>query len=121
MVMSEQFTSPSDYEKLSKTQVDINVAVGILNATLLSLTLAFALFNTGAHLIRLKIKRVLILLFYLITYCLMTFRLIDTAETILKPRLNKFEYKDASIGVIFRSAAECALVSLGFLIVVTMY
>ena len=121
--MSEQFENVSDdYEKLSHTQVNIVVAIGVLNASLLSFTLAFALFNTGAHLIRLKIKKILILLFYLLTYCLMTFRLIDTAETIRKPRLNKFEYnRNSSIGVIFRSAAECALVSLGFLIVVTMY
>ena len=112
----------SEKEELTDRQVKIIVGVGILNAFLLSSTLAFALFNTGAHLIRLKIRKTLILLFYLSTYCLMCFRLIETTETIFKPSINKFDYNGkTSIGDMFRSAAECALVSLGFLIVVTMY
>ena len=112
----------SERKELTDGQVKVIIGIGILNATLLSATLAFAIFNTGAHLIRLKITKTLILLFYLLTYCLMCFRLIDTLETIIKPRLNKFDYDvNTSIGDIFRSASECALVGLGFLIVVTMY
>ena len=121
--MVEVLQDVPEYKKLSDAQVDAIIGVGILNAILLSSTLAFAIYNTGAHLIRLKIKRTLILLFYLLTYCLMSFRLVDTAETIFKPTLNKFDYNThkASIGNYFRSASECALVGLGFLIVATMY
>ena len=97
--------------------------VGILNAFLLLSTLVFAIYNTITYLIPLKITKSLILIFYLLTYCLMIFRLIDTSETIMEPEQNKFDYEigNTSIGVIFRSASECVLVGLGFLIVVTMY
>ena len=70
------------YKPLTDAQVSAILGVGIVNAVLLSFTLAFAIFNTGAHLIRLRIKKSLILIFYLLTYCLMIFRLIETAETI---------------------------------------
>ena len=95
----------------------------MINGILLLSTLIFAIYNTWAHLIRLKIKKHLILLFYFLTYFLMVLRLIDTITTILWPRLDKFDYHNhmANIGVIVRSAAECVLVALGALMVVTMY
>ena len=83
----------------------------------------FAVYNTWAHLVRLKIKKHLILLFYFLTYCLMILRLVDTISTIIEPRKDKFDYHSIyeNIGVIVRSAAECVLVALGSLMVVTMY
>ena len=53
----------------------------------------------------------------------MVLRLLDTISTIIEPRKDKFDYHSIyeNIGVIVRSAAECVLVALGSLMVVTMY
>ena len=82
---------------------------------------AFIIFNTIAHLCRLKVTKPLIILFYILAYIFSISRILECTSRVFFPDLNYFDYQDISIGGVSRSLANASFTALGILIVVTMY
>ena len=106
---------------LTNTETKVLVSISIINLALFVGNFIFTIYNTAAYLCRLKVTKPLIILFYVLTYVMSVARIIETTSRVSDPTQSYFDYRVATWGGVSRSIGNCALLALGFLIVVTMY
>ena len=83
----------------NKTEMDLNdrqvktlIVLNVLDLIQYVLLLAFTLHNTVRYLCHLNIKNKLIIIFYILTYIIVTFKMLENISRIAEPKLYYYDF-----------------------------